>query len=91
MTDKNNILLMIPDYLEGRLSAQDRLIVETSIDQDAEFAAEFEFQKNIKAALLANIDINVSDELGWARLKKEIRGIVTNILPPMIRLHKTID
>jgi len=54
MTDKNNILLMIPDYLEGRLSAQDRLIVETSIDQDAEFAAEFEFQKNIKAALLIN-------------------------------------
>jgi len=72
MTDKDDILLMIPDYLEGRLSAADRSIVEKSINQDAEFAAEFRLQKNMRDALQSEVVTDVSDELGWARLKKDM-------------------
>jgi len=63
---------MIPDYLEGRLSAADRSIVEKSINQDAEFAAEFRLQKNMRDALQSEVVTDVSDELGWARLKKDM-------------------
>jgi len=69
---KNEMLDLIPEYLEGRLSDKDRARLETAIKNNSDIAAEFKFQKNIKTALRADTSNDTPDQLGWARLEKSL-------------------
>ena len=69
---KNEMLDLIPEYLEDRLSDKDRVRLETAIENNSDIAAEFKFQKNIKTALRADTSNDTPDQLGWARLEKSL-------------------
>ena len=75
---KDELLYLIPDYLEDRLSVTDRARLEAAIENDSDIAAEFKFQKNIKTALRADSANTRPDELGWARLEREMSKSAAN-------------
>ena len=75
---KDEMLDLIPDYLEGRLSDKDRARLETAIENNSDIAAEFKFQKNIKTALRADTSNDTPDQLGWARLEKSLAKDTSN-------------
>ena len=68
--DKNK--LDIVAYIRGDVSADERTAIETLMRQDAEFAADVEFQKTLRATLQSNDSPELGHEFGWARLSKAI-------------------
>ena len=77
--DKPDILA----YLRGELSAENSAIIEDLMAQDAEFAADVEFQRTLRTALKENAAADTASEYGWARLSKAIdTESKTNLLLP---------
>ncbi len=73
MNHFNDISLMLPDYITGRLSQADHDIVEAAIKENPELASELEFQRHISRAVKSENSVNPPGELGWARLSKDIK------------------
>jgi anti-sigma-K factor RskA len=71
-TDK--ISLMIPAYLQGKLSDEESLQIEELAAQDPAIAADIEFQRNLKSALKPDNNEFEQGELGWARLSKAMEA-----------------
>lgn len=78
---KDELIALIPDYLEDRLSELDKENLLSAIANDSDLAAELDFQKNIKSALNIDTAINDYDELGWARLSKEMNVDAMSAIP----------
>jgi len=67
---EDKISLMIPAYLRGELSEEERQEVETHAAKNPEIAADIEFQRNLKASLTKDEAAYEPGDLGWARLSK---------------------
>ena len=70
MSFNDKISLMIPAYLRGELSEEDRQQVEKNAAENPDIAADIEFQRNIKLALSKDENTYEPGDLGWAKLSK---------------------
>ena len=68
--DKNK--LDVAAYIRGDISADEKAAIETLMRQDAEFAADVEFQKTLRKTLQSDASPDMGHEFGWARLSKAI-------------------
>lgn len=67
---EDKISLMIPAYLRGELSEEERQEIETLAAKNPEIAADIEFQRNLKASLANDENAYEPGDLGWAKLSK---------------------
>jgi len=67
---EDKISLMIPAYLRGELSEEERQEIENLAAINPEIAADIEFQKNLKASLTKDENAYEPGDLGWAKLSK---------------------
>ena len=72
---EDKISLMIPAYLRGELSEAENQEIETLATTNPEFAADIEFQKNLKSTISVDEDTYEPSDLGWAKLSKAIDNI----------------
>lgn len=72
MTYRDELSLKIPAFLRGELSEVEIKEIETLARDDADFAADIEFQKSLGVCLKAGNRSDSSLEVGWARLSKAI-------------------
>jgi anti-sigma-K factor RskA len=72
-TIEDKIALMIPAYLRGELSEEERQEIETLAEKNPEVAADIAFQRNIKAALAKDENAFEPGDLGWAKLSKAMQ------------------
>ncbi len=63
---------LLPDYMHGRLSAEDVIRVETALKTNSDLSAELEFLKQISSTLKSSAGTLETDELGWAKLSRSI-------------------
>jgi len=69
-TFEDKISLMIPAYLRGELSDDERLEIENLAASNPDIAADIEFQRNLKSTLKSDETAFEPGELGWAKLSK---------------------
>jgi len=67
---EDKISLMIPAYLRGELSDEERTQIEVLAAKDPVIAADIEFQRRLKTALKPDNNEFEPGEMGWARLSK---------------------
>jgi len=75
MSFNDKISLMIPAYLRGELSEEDRQQVEKLAAENPDIAADIEFQRNIKLALSKDENTYEPGDLGWAKLSKAMQSV----------------
>ena len=68
--DQNNLDILA--YLRGELSGEALTRIEALIAEDADFAADVEFQRTLRQTLQGSEQAETSSEFGWARLSKAI-------------------
>jgi len=69
----NSFSLMIPAYLRGDLSEEEKAQIEKSAEENAVIAAEIEFQKRLIDSLKETHKDDSFNESGWLRLRDSIR------------------
>ncbi|MBV1789668.1 hypothetical protein KQ940_16560 [Marinobacterium sp. D7] len=77
MTDSNNdvnLMALLPWYVNGTLSDDERLAVEALLQRSAEARATLEVLQTLQADIKAELQEPAPGELGWKRLQKSIRG-----------------
>jgi len=71
MMNKNTIIEMIPEYLNGNLSDDDIKAIESAAKENEVIQMEIEFIKSIQKQVQSE-KINSPADWGWARLKQTI-------------------
>lgn len=71
---EDKISLLLPAYLNGTLSIEEKKQVEEAVERYPEIAADLAFQKQLKHAVKTNIEnAHMPGELGWAKLSKAMK------------------
>ncbi len=70
---------LIPDYVNGTLSLDNKRIVETAAENDPSIAAEIEIYRSIGTAVKSGTDDYEPGAMGWARLSKAINQEERNL------------
>lgn len=80
MTDEQRYSLLVPRYLRGELSPDETSEFESYVDENPDFQADIEFQRNlIEARLDDNTPADM--EFGWAKLSRSIDALETETAP----------
>ena len=74
MTQEETFSLLTPRYLRGELSAVEMAEFETYLNENPDFQADIEFQRNLMAARTDEPDPS-GLEFGWARLSRSIDNL----------------
>jgi len=74
MTQEETFSLLTPRYLRGELSAVERAEFETYLNENPDFQADIEFQRNLMAAKADEPDPS-EFEFGWAKLSRSIDNL----------------
>ena len=74
MTQEETFSLLTPRYLRGELSAVEMAEFETYLNENPDFQADIEFQRNLMAARADEPDPS-GLEFGWARLSRSIDNL----------------
>ncbi len=74
MTQEETYSLLAPRYLRGELSAVETAEFEAYLNENPEFQADIEFQRNLMAARPDDLDTS-GLEFGWARLSRSIDSL----------------
>jgi len=70
---KNDIIEMIPEYLNGNLTDNDIELIESAAKDDNTIRMEIEFMKSIQQQLQSE-EVTSPTEWGWSRLKRTIES-----------------
>jgi len=68
MSFEDKVSLMIPAYLRGELSEDERQEIENLAAKNPEITADIEFQKNLRNPPVEEVITVTLGDLGWARL-----------------------
>ncbi len=74
MTHEETFSLLVPRYLRGELSAAQTAEFEAYLNENPDFQADIEFQRNLMAARADEPDPS-GLEFGWARLSRSIDNL----------------
>ena len=74
MTQEETFSLLTPRYLRGELSAAEIAEFETYLNENPDFQADIEFQRNLMEARADEPDSS-EFEFGWARLSRSIDNL----------------
>lgn len=85
MTHEQTYSLLIPLYLRGELSADERTEFESYRDENPDFQADIEFQRNLMAAR-PDDNVPIDLEFGWAKLSRSIDALEAEESPSLDRL-----
>ena len=85
MTHEQTYSLLIPLYLRGELSADERTEFESYRDENPDFQADIEFQRNLMAAR-PDDNTPIDIEFGWAKLSRSIDALEAEESPSLDRL-----
>ena len=85
MTHEQTYSLLIPLYLRGELSADERTEFESFRDENPDFQADIEFQRNLMAAR-PDDNVPIDLEFGWAKLSRSIDALEAEESPSLDRL-----
>ena len=85
MTHEQTYSLLIPRYLRGELSADERTEFESYRDENPDFQADIEFQRNLMAAR-PDDNVPIDLEFGWAKLSRSIDALEAEESPSLDRL-----
>ena len=85
MTHEQTYSLLIPRYLRGELSADERTEFESFRDENPDFQADIEFQRNLMAAR-PDDNVPIDLEFGWAKLSRSIDALEAEESPSLDRL-----
>ena len=85
MTHEQTYSLLIPRYLRGELSADERTEFESYRDENPDFQADIEFQRNLMAAR-PDDNVPLDLEFGWAKLSRSIDALEAEESPSLDRL-----
>lgn len=88
MTNEQTYSLLIPRYLRGELSADERAEFESYRDENPDFQTDIEFQRNLMAAR-PDDNTPIDLEFGWAKLSRSIDALEAKESPSLDRL--TVD
>ena len=80
MTDEHTYSLLVPRYLRGELSTQERADFDLFVDNNPDFKAEIEFQRNLMAARPED-NTSADMEFGWAKLSRSIDALDEAAMP----------
>jgi len=86
MADEQTYSLLVPRYLRGELSVDEAEVFESYVDENPDFQAEIQFQRNLMAARPEE-NTPVGLEFGWAKLSRSIDALETE----ESLSHKVID
>ena len=74
MTDEQKYSLRVPRYLRGELTADETSEFEAYVDENPDFQADIEFQRNLIAAR-SDDNAPADMEFGWAKLSRSIDAL----------------
>lgn len=80
MTNQQKYSLLVPRYLRGELSPDERVEFEAYVDEHPDFQADIEFQRNLVAARRDD-NAPADMEFGWAKLSRSIDALETENAP----------
>lgn len=78
MTFEDKMSLKIPAFLRGELSDEEMRELKALTASNPEFAADVEFQKQLKSAVRDTDNDFVPGEMGWAKLSKVMKEDATS-------------
>jgi len=93
MTDSNNdenLMALLPWYVNGTLSDDERQAVEALLQRSAEARATLETLQTLQTDIKAELQEPAPGELGWKRLQKSIRNQSNPIQIPKAQRDRPI-